>query len=148
MSGYVLPLGSSEFQFSQLCFQLMGRSYVSSFPSATGTVTVVFTPDLTFNEQVIFNTIVGIVAGIPNFKNLPNWSGFTDQQAQNFILNNVLPGITTTSDIDAYIAGLPNTIAGLKTGLTQLAYSVLAVRGILVALAKALVYIRNILLNQ
>lgn len=148
MTNYPIPTGTNIIHLQLLCLQNLGRQFGAEHIPPLMSSYVTFNPDLTTGEAGIFNSLVTITDASDSFLALPNWSSYTPQQASDVIINNVLPGITTRTDIDTFVAGLPNTVAGMKTGLTQVAYSLLAVRDILVALAKAIVYIRNLLLNQ
>lgn len=103
-------------------------------------------PDLTTQESSVLTKIFQYAKADYDFNNLPNWADWDSDTASTYVYDNVMNGFEQ-ADVDTYIAGLPNTVAGMKTGLTQIAYAIVDIRNILSQMAKAIIYIRDILIR-
>jgi len=57
-----------------------------------------------------------------------------------------LNGFTPTQ-VDVYVDGLPNTFAGIKTGLKKIGSALVGIRDILEIIAKLLMYIRDLVIR-
>ena len=77
------------------------------------------------------------------FRSLPNYATWSPQETQDNITNMILSG-KTKAQVDADIAALPATIAGMKTGLTTLADAVIDTRTVLALIGKMITYLRQI----
>lgn len=115
--------------------------------SPTQPASMVFTPDLAQDEIDKLNELIDIASSIGNGATLPTWvKTFTPSSAAQYVHDNVLNGFEQ-ADVDAYIAGLPNTVAGLKTGLTQIGYALVDIRNLLEFIVKLLIYIRDLIIK-
>ena len=81
------------------------------------------------------------------FSNLPNWlKTWTAEQASSYVHGNVLSGLDSAG-VDSYVNNLPNTVAGMKTGLKQIGGALVAIRDILEIITKLLMYIRDLVIR-
>ena len=86
-------------------------------------------------------------AAVAAYPNLPDWlKTVTAQQTADYIHQNILNGFTSVQ-VDTYIDGLPNTVAGMKTGLKQIGGALVAIRDILEIIVKLLMYIRDLVIR-
>lgn len=76
-----------------------------------------------------------------SFNQLPNWATWTAQQASDYILNNVLNGMTQ-AQVDSYINA--NTV---DTVLHQIGATLINIRTILQNIAMAIIYLRNLIVR-
>lgn len=112
-----------------------------------------YVTDLTPTEQALFSALVEKASAPTRFKALPDWSTYTIEQATAAITSAIFNG-QSQADVEAAITtaitNAPNTIAGVKTVMGQLfiqaADQIIAIRSILVAMGKMLVWLRNIVL--
>jgi hypothetical protein len=87
-----------------------------------------------------------LLAAVSGFMDLPEWSTWTYQEAEANVTARIFNGWNQVQ-VDAWVDGLPNTVAGMKTGLKQIGVAILAVRVILVAMAKAIVFLRDLVVR-
>jgi len=81
------------------------------------------------------------------FSNLPNWlKEWSGIDAASYVHDNVLSGLDS-AEVDAYVDNLPNTVAGMKTGLKQIGGALVAIRDILEIIARLLMYIRDLVIR-
>lgn len=76
------------------------------------------------------------------FEGLPDWAAYTTTEAADAIHAAILAG-DTLAQAQAKIDALPNTVAGMKTGLKQVVVEFITARGILEKMSKAIVYLRD-----
>lgn len=76
------------------------------------------------------------------FTGLPEWAAYTTIEAVAAIHAAILGG-DTLAQAQAKVDALPNTVAGMKTGLKSAAAELVAIRGIMEKMAKVLVYLRD-----
>lgn len=76
------------------------------------------------------------------FSDLPEWATYTTAEAVDTIHNAILAG-DTLAQAQAKIDALPNSFAGMKTGLKSAAAEIVTVRNLLEKMAKAIVYLRD-----
>lgn len=161
MADYPVPPGIQFSQLTQLgnlCVQTIQRSFSSSSISGTTVVSVTFSPDLTSNEILLLSAAADIVNASHNFLVLPDWSTFTAQQASDFINSNILSG-QTQAQLDALIntnianitvanvAQINTALAGIRSAFSLVASGIISIRTILQALAKAIVFLRNLVVH-
>ena len=102
-----------------------------------------FDPDLDTVEQGIWENILIYVASLSGLETLPEWANWTYQQAETHITGAILNG-KTLEEVNLDIERLPVTVAGMKTGLHQTAAALIETRTMLVAMAKAIIYVRDL----
>ncbi len=102
-----------------------------------------FTPDLEAGELAALEVILEYTASAARFEALPDWATWTAEEAAQHITGAIFAG-KTLAQVDADIDLLPATVAGMRTGLHQAAAALIAVRVILTALARAVIYLRNL----
>lgn len=146
MSSHSIPTDIDLYILSMLCFRNIGRSFFYDGGTSTPPTSVTFTPDLSSGEIITFNGLVEVLSAHSNFKNLPNWATWTATEAESFVSSNIFNGLTQ-AQVDSQIDALPATIAGMKTGLKQASAAILSIRSILMAMAKAIVYLRNLIVT-
>ena len=84
---------------------------------------------------------------VTNYAVLPDWiKTWTADDASTYVHDNVLSGLDVAG-VDAYVDNLPNTVAGMKTGLKQIGSALVAIRDILEIIAKLLMYIRDLVIR-
>lgn len=76
------------------------------------------------------------------FTDLPEWATYTTTEAIDAIHAAILGG-DTLAQAQAKVDALPNTVAGMKTGLKSAAAELVTIRGILEKMAKVVVYLRD-----
>lgn len=152
MSDHTIPQGTDLLVLSRLCRAVIGRDFTYDAQSFTPPTSVTFLPDLTTDEATAFTGLLDVASSNINFRNLPNWATWTAQEASDAVQNGIWNGLDQTAVnnyIDTTLSG--TTLATLKpqiiTVLKQTATAVLSIRTILVALAKAIVYLRNLALK-
>lgn len=158
MSDQAIPLGTDLLQLSVLCIASLGRGFTYDGQSVTFPAVVTFTPDLTPTEITTFNRLVDVASAKINFQNLPSWATFTSQEASDFILNNILSG-QTQAQLDALIntnianitvanvTQINTALAGIRSAFSLVASGIISIRTILQALAKAIVFLRNLVVH-
>ena len=82
---------------------------------------------------------------IANYKEMPGWATWTAQEANDHIVSNTFSG-KTKDTVYAEIDGI-NNIAQTKVALKQIVGVIYAFGAILQAMAKAIVYFRNLLIR-
>lgn len=136
----------------------LGRGFDYDGKSTTQPTQVTFTPDLTPSELVIFNQLLDFTSSIGNFNNLPNWATWTATDAETNINNSIFAGQTATqvkanitstlTDITtANVSQINARLAVIRTLLGNAVDAIIAIRGILAAMGKALVYLRNLIIK-
>jgi hypothetical protein len=100
------------------------------------------TPE-TLTEQTI---IANYLSAANNFNNLPNWSTWTAAEAETNITNLIFNG-NTQAQQEAVANALPFTQAGMRQGFVNAVDNIIAIRSILVQMAKAIVYIRDYIIK-
>ena len=81
------------------------------------------------------------------YPTFPAWlKEWTPQETAEYVHDNVMNGLDSTG-VDAYVNGLPNTVAGMKTGLKQIGNALVSIRDILEIIAKLLMYIRDLVIR-
>ena len=84
---------------------------------------------------------------VTNYTVLPDWiKTWTANDVSTYVHDNVLSGLDVAG-VDAYVDNLPNTVAGMKTGLKQIGSALVAIRDILEIIAKLLMYIRDLVIR-
>jgi len=84
---------------------------------------------------------------VTDFAVLPDWvKVWTANDAAAYVHDNVLNGLDAAG-VDAYVDGLPNTVAGMKTGLKQIGGALVAIRDILEVIAKLIMYIKDLVIS-
>lgn len=76
------------------------------------------------------------------FTDLPEWASYTTAEAVAAIHAAILGGDTLVQ-AQAKVDTLPNSFAGMKTGLKSAAAELVAIRGILEKMSKVIVYLRD-----
>lgn len=76
------------------------------------------------------------------FSDLPEWATYTADEAVAAV-HNAIAGGNTLAVMKSQIDGLPNSFAGMKTGLKAVADDIAAIRGILEKMAKVQIYLRD-----
>lgn len=146
MSNHAIPSGIDLVLLDFLCRRDMSRQFSYDGRAATPPTSVTFTPDLSAEEITTFNGIVEFLSARINFNALPSWATWTASEAESFVSSNIFGGLTQ-AQVDSQIDALPATIAGMKTGLKQASAAILSIRSILMAMAKAIVYLRNLIVT-
>lgn len=82
-----------------------------------------------------------------DFRSLPNYATFTPDEAESAVVAAVLGG-QSKAELDAEIDALPNSVAGMKTGLKQLAGGVVDLRAVLGKVARMVTYLRVIVVRR
>lgn len=82
-----------------------------------------------------------------DFRNLPNYSTWTPNEAQDNITAMILAG-KTLAQINTDIDNLPNTIAGMKTGLKSVAQGIVNLRTVLAIIGKLVILLRNVAIRH
>jgi hypothetical protein len=100
------------------------------------------TPE-TLTEQTI---IANYLSAANNFNNLPNWSTWTAAETETNITNLIFNG-NTQAQQEAVANALPFTQAGMRQGFVNAVDNIIAIRSILVQMAKAIVYIRDYIIK-
>lgn len=126
---------------SEKVLTLVYENGTSSQPTS-----VIFEPDLSVSEQATFANLLTIASSAKDFDALPNYGIWTPQEAYNNTFNAILSGADKAT-VDAQIDALPNTIAGMKTGLKALALEVITIRLILATALKMIAYLRNLVVK-
>lgn len=88
----------------------------------------------------------GTYAAKTNFLNLPNWASWSADDVDNNITNAIFTGWNQTQ-VNSYIDSTATNLAGAITVMKQLASAILTVRGILVAMGKAIVFLRQLVVQ-
>lgn len=84
---------------------------------------------------------------VTKFSQLPDWmKTWTAEQAAQYVHDNVLNGFER-ANVDTYVASLPNTVAGVKTGMVQIGYALVDIRNMLSIIARLLIYLRDLILK-
>jgi len=99
--------------------------------------------DITADEQ---SRISDYAAAAGNFNNLPDWSTWTPTQATTYIHDNILSG-QTQAQLDTWIDNNVTSFPGTRLALKQIGGSMLTIRSILENMAKAILYLRNLLIR-
>ena len=87
------------------------------------------------------------IDAVAAYPGLPDWlKTWTADQAAQYVHENVLNGLDAAG-VDAYVDALPNTVAGMKTGLKQIGGALVAIRDILEIIAKLILYIRDLVIR-
>lgn len=157
MSVQAIPVGIDISMLYELCNENFGRGFVYDGNSPTPPTSVTFTPDLTPSEVTTFARLVDAALSVANFKNLPNWSTWTSQEASDWFNANIWNGLTqaqVNSYVDTTIVNITTAnvnqinaqLANIRTVIKTAATAVIAIRTALSAMAKALIYIRNLIL--
>jgi hypothetical protein len=90
--------------------------------------------------------LTAYIAAPSAFRALPNWSTWTPAQAEEYISTSILSG-STQVQIDAWIDSTVTNLAGARTAFKQLAGSLIATRIILINVAKAILFLRDLLVT-
>lgn len=88
----------------------------------------------------------GDAQAIQGFRNLPNYATWTPQESYDNTFNAIFNGANQAT-VDAQIDALPNTVAGMKTGLKALAAEIITIRLILANVLKMIAYLRNLVIK-
>lgn len=88
----------------------------------------------------------GTYASRANFLNLPNWATWSTDDVNNNITNMILSGWNQTQ-VNSYIDATAINLAGAITVMKQLASAILTIRSILIAIGKAVVFIRQLVVQ-
>lgn len=107
---------------------------------------IIFIPDLSIQEQDYLAKIISYVSSLNDFENLPNYATWTPQEGYDNTFNAIFNGANQTT-VDAQIDALPNTVAGMKTGLKALAAEIITIRLILAIIIKMIAYLRNLVVK-
>ena len=142
MSIHTIPTGTDVFVLDRLSNTVIGRGFL--YDTVNPPSSVVYTPDLTAQEEILFIAILEKVTADIELSNLPNWATWTASEAASFVNNNILNG-QSQAQIDAYIDANVNSLTEARNVLKLLASSFISTRSILVGIAKAIIYIRNII---
>lgn len=82
-----------------------------------------------------------------NFMQMPNWATWTAEQAQTYISNEILAGMTQ-AQIEAWIDTNVTNIVTAKTALKLVGDELIDLREICMNMAKALVYLRDVAIRR
>jgi len=86
-------------------------------------------------------------SALADYSILPDWlKTWTANEASGYIHDNVLNGLDSAG-VESYVDNLPNTVAGMKTGLKQIGNALVSIRDILEIIAKLLMYIRDLVIR-
>lgn len=126
-------------------FSVSEQTQTHMFPEDTPLEDVlVAIPNL---PQALIDQLTNDETTVANFQLLPDWvKTISPDDAALYVHDNVLNGFEQV-DVDTYIAGLPNTVAGMKTGLTQIAYALVDMRNLLGFIVKLLMYMRDLIIK-
>jgi len=84
---------------------------------------------------------------ITDYSVLPNWVRlWTANDVASYVHESVLNGLDV-GGMEVYVDALPNTVAGMKTGLKQIGSALISIRDILEMIAKLLMYIRDLVIK-
>lgn len=119
----------------------------------------VFDDELTPAQQQIFARVVEKSRATVLFESLPNWATWTGQEAADYVDSNILLGQTQVqleNWIDSQITDLTTAnlaqinarMAAIRTALKTIVEGLIAVRVILSATAKAIMYLRDIIVGR
>lgn len=78
-----------------------------------------------------------------HFQQMPQWATWTPEEAESFVQSSILNGDDQAA-LDVWIESSVTNLAGARTALKQIAGSLIAIRTILTAMAKAIIYLRDI----
>lgn len=158
MTFYPIVSGTNLILLDQFCQTNFGRSFSYDGNSPTYPTGVFFTPDLTPTQITAFNGLVEKSSSAVGFGTLPNWASFSIQDASDFVLNNILSG-QTQAQLDALIntnianitvanvTQINTALAGIRSAFSLVAAGIISIRTILQALAKAIVFLRNLVIH-
>lgn len=151
MSLHVIPAGIDTIILERAIhlrlLRLTGFTFIYGNGEGQSPTEIEFTPDIDKTEEVYLQDVFTFAASLSSFENLPDWANWTPQQAENHIQNAILNG-KTLAELELEIDDLPATVAGMKTGLKQVAAALVDIRAMLKKLAKAIIYIRNLTLRN
>lgn len=158
MSFQSIPSGTDLLWLSLRCFTVIGRGFSYDGQSFIYPSGVSFNPDLSSGEMALFSGIVEQASSRVSFGTLPDWSTFTIQAASDFINQSIFNGqslaqVTNTINANipnittANVTQINNSLAGIRTTFGLAASAIISIRTILQAMAKVLVFVRNILLR-
>jgi hypothetical protein len=82
-----------------------------------------------------------------HFRNLPDWSTWTPDQAKDYVTTTVLAG-QSKAEVDAWIDTNVTTLATAKTALKLLADETIDLRQITSNLAQAVLYLRDVVIRR
>lgn len=123
-----------------------GTYRVDFLPSATpqqqtdaAAIVAAFDP---IAEQAILDAIEANRQLAMQFDGLPEWAAYTASEAVAAIHAAILGG-DTLAQAQGKVDALPNSFAGMKTGLKSAAAEVVTIRNILEKMSKIIVYLRD-----
>lgn len=148
MSAYPIPDGVDPIILERaIDLQLLrsGWTFIHDEEGQNPTA-VEFEPDLDPVEERALAKIFAYAVSFAQLETPPDWANWTYQQVENHITNAILNG-WSLADVEVQIDALPGTVDGMRTGLRQIATALVAIRGILVTMAKAILYIRNLIIS-
>lgn len=107
--------------------------------SPTAALTALSSPITASEQQLLTN----YAAAIQNFNNLPNWATWQPSDVDTVVGGILLGWDKPTAD--AWISTNVVDLASTKTALTNLANAVIDLRTVAVAIAKAILFIRDLI---
>lgn len=156
MSEHVIPNNVNvEILFPAVAKKLRSFTFGTDGEKIT---TLIFLPDLTINEIATLNLIFDYCSGIEKFNALPDWATWTDTESEINITNAIFGG-QSAATIKANIASQLTNITTanvsqinarldvIRTLLGNAVDAIIAIRTILVAIGKAIIYIRNLVIK-
>lgn len=82
-----------------------------------------------------------------DFRQFPDWATWTPQQASDYVNDNILSGMDKVA-IDAWIDTNVTSLTTAKTALKLLAEAIVDIRGVLKAIARAVIFLRIIAVRR
>lgn len=150
MSVHPIPIGIDTIVLERVIrlrlLRISGFVFIYGNGAGQNPTAVEFTPDIDATEEPYLQKAFEYAVQVSAFESLPDWANWTGAQAENHIHNAILNG-KTLAQLEQDIDGLPATVEGMKIGLKQVAAALVDIRSILEKLAKAIIYIRNLVMN-
>lgn len=121
-------------------------------------IALIFSPDLTIDEIATLNLVFDYCSGIEKFNALPDWATWTATEAETNITNAIFNGqdaTTIKTNINAQLTNITTAnVSQINTRLDVIRIlfgnavdAIIAVRTILVAMGKAIIYLRNLVIK-
>lgn len=138
----------ARFEFSNMCVDLLNPVIVPYVWVESSTLTSQQIIDLmaqavTPEEQTELDDF-SVAAS--SFDTLPDWATWTPTQATTYIHTNILNG-WEQAQLDSWIDANVTSLAGARAAFKQIGASILTIRSLLENMAKAVLYLRDLIVR-